>query len=157
MYFSVCSTPYPSLLFTIKLLLIFLISKAHFISLTMLEIMEKAQYYLYIFLYCPFGFSSPLRRGSQVVLLVKNPSASAGDLRDLDLIPGLGRAPGGGHGSPLWYSCLETPMVRGAWWATVRRVAKSRTRLKWLSMHARLGMTLRVETGNFYLQTCNWA
>ena len=50
--------------------------------------MEKAQYDLYMFLHCPFGFSSYLGRGSQVVLLVKNPSASAGDLRDLGLILG---------------------------------------------------------------------
>ena len=47
--------------------------------------------------------------------VVKNPSASAGDIRDLDLMPGSGRPPGGGHGSPLQYSCLENPMDRGAW------------------------------------------
>ena len=49
------------------------------------------------------------------------------------LDPGLGRFPGGGHGNPLHYSCLENPIDRGAWWATVHRVAKSRTRLKQLS------------------------
>ena len=38
--------------------------------------------------------------------------------------PGLGRSPGGGHGNPLQYSCLENPMERGAWWATVHGVAK---------------------------------
>ena len=47
-----------------------------------------------------------------------------------------GRSPGGGHGNPLQYSCLENPMDRGAWWSTVHRVAKSQTRLKRLSMHA---------------------
>ena len=47
----------------------------------------------------------------------------------LDLIPGLGTSPGGGHGNPLQYSCLENPLDRGAWWATVHGVAKSRTRL----------------------------
>ena len=52
-------------------------------------------------------------------------------------IPGLGRSPGGGHGNPLQYSCLEKPMDRGAWWATVCGVAKSWTRLKGLSMHTR--------------------
>ena len=53
-------------------------------------------------------------------------------------ISGLGRFPGGGNGSPLQYSCLENPMDRGAWQATVHRVAKSRTRLKWLSItHAK--------------------
>ena len=48
---------------------------------------------------------------------------------DLTLIPGLGRSPGGGQGIPLQYSCLENPMLRGAWWATVHGVAKSCTRL----------------------------
>ena len=54
----------------------------------------------------------------------------------MGLIPGLGRFPGGEHGNPLQYFCLENPMDRGAWWATVHRVAKSRTWLKWLSTHA---------------------
>ena len=62
-----------------------------------------------------------------VVLLVKNLPANAGDIRDVGLIPGLGRSPGEGHGNPLHYSCLENPMDRGAWWATVHRVAKSWT------------------------------
>ena len=51
-------------------------------------------------------------------------------------ILGSGRSPGGGHGDPLQYSCLENPMDREAWWTTVHRVAKSRTRLKQLSTHA---------------------
>ena len=50
---------------------------------------------------------------SQVVLVVKNPSASAGDIRDLGLVPGLGRFLGGGHDNPLQYSHLENPMDRG--------------------------------------------
>ena len=62
---------------------------------------------------------------SQVVLVVKNPSVNAGDIRDVSSIPGLGRSPGGGHGNPLRYSCLENPMDRGAWLATVHRVAES--------------------------------
>ena len=57
--------------------------------------------------------------------------------RDAGLIPGLGRSPGKGHGNPLQYSCLENPMDRGAWQATVPGVAKSQTRLKWLSSHTR--------------------
>ena len=73
---------------------------------------------------------------SQVVLEVNNPSASAGDTRDTGLTPDSGRSPGGGNGNPLQYSCLENPMDRGAWQAMVYRVAKSRTRLKQLSMHA---------------------
>ena len=50
----------------------------------------------------------------QAALVVKNPPANAGDIRDGGLIPGLGRSPGGGHGNPLQYSCLENPMDRGA-------------------------------------------
>ena len=48
-----------------------------------------------------------------------------GDTGDVGLIPGLGRSPGGGHGNPLQYSCLESPMDRGAWQTMLRRVAKS--------------------------------
>ena len=57
----------------------------------------------------------------------KESTCNAGDL---GLIPGLGRSPGGGHGNPFQYSCLENPMDRGAWWTTVHGVAKSQTRLK---------------------------
>ena len=59
----------------------------------------------------------------------KEPTCHAGDIRDAGLIPGLGRSPGKGNGNPLQYSCLENSMNRGAWWFTVHRVAKSRTRL----------------------------
>ena len=62
--------------------------------------------------------------------MVKNLPASAGDVRDAGSIPGLGRCPGGRNGNPLQYFCLENPMDRGALWATVHRVTKSRTRLK---------------------------
>ena len=60
-----------------------------------------------------------------MALVVKKLPASAGDVRDSGLIPGLGRSPGGGHGNSFQYSCLENPMERGAWWATIHRVAKS--------------------------------
>jgi len=59
---------------------------------------------------------------SQVVLVVKKLSASAGDIRHEASIPGSGRSPGGGHGNPLQYSCLENPVDRGAWRATVHGV-----------------------------------
>ena len=58
--------------------------------------------------------------------MVKNPPANAGDM---GLIPGSGRCPGGGHGNPLQYSCLENPMDRGAWRAAVHGVTKSWTQL----------------------------
>ena len=57
-------------------------------------------------------------RASQVVLVVKNLPANSGDIRDTGSIPGWGRSPGGGHGNPFQYSCLENPMDRGAWRAT---------------------------------------
>ena len=62
--------------------------------------------------------------------MVKNLTANARDMRDLGLIPGSGRVTGGGHGNPLQYSCLENPMDKGAWQATVHRVAQSQARLK---------------------------
>ena len=60
-------------------------------------------------------------------LSIKASACSAGAAGDLGLIPGLGRSPGGGHGNPLQYSCLENPMDRGTWQATVHRVTKSPT------------------------------
>ena len=59
--------------------------------------------------------------------VVKNLPANAGDARDSGLIPGLGRSPGEGNGSPLRYCCLENPMDREAWWAAVFGVTKSWT------------------------------
>ena len=64
---------------------------------------------------------------SQVALVVKNLPANAGDFRDAGSIPGSGRSPGGGHGNPFQYSCLENPMDRGTWWARVHSVTKSWT------------------------------
>ena len=56
---------------------------------------------------------------SEVALVIKNPPANAGGTRDTGSIPGSGRSPGGGLGNPQQYSCLENPMNRGAWQATV--------------------------------------
>ena len=64
---------------------------------------------------------------SQVAVVVKNPPAILGDIRDVGLIPGSGGSPGEGHGNPLQYSCLENPMDRRAWWTTVHRIIKSQT------------------------------
>ena len=69
----------------------------------------------------PLGFPSGT--------VVKNLPTSAEDARDMGLIPGSGRSPGEGNGNPLQNSCLENPMDRGAWWATVHGVAKGWTQL----------------------------
>ena len=61
---------------------------------------------------------------SQVAAVVKNAPAEAEDITDVGSTPRLGRSPGGGHGNPPQYSCLENPMDRGAWWATVHGVAE---------------------------------
>ena len=62
-----------------------------------------------------------------MALVVKDLPDNAGDIRDLGLIPGSGKFPGGGNGNPLQYSCLGNLMDRGAWWATVRGVSKGQT------------------------------
>ena len=91
---------------------------------------------------------------SLVALVVKNPFTNAGDLRDLGSIPGWGRSHGGGHGSSLQYSCLENPMDRGAWWATIYRVSKSRTRLNRLRtqhycvLQSQLRITITTQANN---------
>ena len=63
--------------------------------------------------------------------MVKNLPANAGDVRDVDLIPGWGRCPEEGYDYPLQYSCLVNPMDRGAWWATVHGITKSQTQLSY--------------------------
>ena len=67
-----------------------------------------------------------INMGFPVALMVKDPPANAGAVREAGLIPESGRTPGGGHGHPLQYSCLENPVERGASQATVHRVAQSR-------------------------------
>ena len=66
-------------------------------------------------------------KASKLALVIKKSPANAGDIRVAGSVPGLGRSPGGGHGNPLCYSCLENAMARGAWWAKVHRVSKSQT------------------------------
>ena len=79
------------------------------------------------------GNGNPLQNGLPWWSNGKESACNAGDVRDAGSIPGLGRSHGGGRGNPLQYSRLENPMDRGAWWATVRRVTESQTRLKQLS------------------------
>ena len=74
----------------------------------------------------------------QVVQVAKNPPAIAGDVRDEDSIPRLGRSPEGGHGNPLYYSCLGKPIDRGECWATVHSVPKSHIQLKRFSTRTQL-------------------
>ena len=85
-------------------------------------------------LYIPRGSPNPLMfmclGASQVVLVVKNPPANAGDIGDMGLMPGAGRSPEGEHGNPLQYPCLENPMNRGAWWALVHMIPKGWTQCK---------------------------
>ena len=73
---------------------------------------------------------------------VKNPPVNAGDARDVGLILGLGRFPGDGNGNPLQYSCLENPMDREAWRATVHRVRELDMNevMKRLSVHANISL-----------------
>ena len=104
--------------------------------------------YVHFFLFTCYRMSW----ASQVVLVVKNLSANAGDIRDVGLIPGSGRSSGEGNHNPLQYSYLENPMDRGAWWATVYRIAKSWTRLKQLNTHTLLSPKhpLRNTQDNFW-------
>ena len=83
----------------------------------------------------------------------KESTWDAEDSGDLGSIPGSRRSPGEGNDYPLQYSCLENPMGRGAWWATVLRAAKSQTRWKQLSMHA-LGWLAVVTACYFGLFSC---
>ena len=71
-----------------------------------------------------------------MALVVKNLPANAGDIRDTGSIPGSERSPGEGNGNPLQYFCLENPMDRGAWWATVNEVTHSQTQLSDLAAAA---------------------
>ena len=90
---------------------------------------------MYVCAHIPKPLFTPLRISScSGGSVVKNPSANAGDIRDVGSIPGSGRSPGGGYGNLFQYSCLENPMNRGAWRAIAHRVAKSQTRLKRLKM-----------------------
>ena len=80
-----------------------------------------------ILLFAMWMSLGPSQVDFQVVLVVKNLPANAGDACS---IPGSGRSSGGGCGNPLSYYCLENPMDRGAWWAIVRRITKTQTQLK---------------------------
>ena len=88
---------------------------------------------LFSYLYCSFKVRYLSPGASQVAPVVKNPPANVGDVRDVGSIPGWRRPHGEGNGNPLRCSCLENPMDRGAWSASVPGVAQSWTRLERLS------------------------
>ena len=81
-----------------------------------------------------------------MALVVKIPPATAGDVRDTGSIPGSGKSPGEGISNPLQFSCLENPINRGAWQATVHRVTQSWTQLQGLSTHTVKGFSIVHET-----------
>ena len=83
-----------------------------------------------------FHGNSYYRGDSQVALVIKKPPVNSGDLRDAGLIPVSGRSPGREHSNPLQYSCLENPMGRIAWQATVYRISQCWTQLKRFRMQA---------------------
>ena len=93
---------------------------------------------------------------SQVALVAKNLPFHTGDIRYPSSIPGSGRSPGEGNGNPHQYSCLENPMDRGAWWATVPRVTQSQTRLKWFSTHAHAVVRKRIRSWSQVQQWKPW-
>ena len=95
---------------------------SHFCSNLFLHIYR--QIYAYTLIY---SYIYTHTWASQVELVVKNPPANAGNVRDTGSIPGWGRSPGGEHGNLLQYSCLENPMDREAWQATVQGLTKSET------------------------------
>ena len=87
---------------------------------------------------------------SQVVLVVKNPPAKAGDSRDVGPFPGSGRSPGIEDGNPLQHSCLENSMDRGDWQATVRGVAKESDKAEQLTLSLSLSGILHI----LYIYIC---
>ena len=91
--------------------------------------------------------------------MVKNPPANAGDIRDVGSIPGLGRPPGGGHGNPLQYSCLENSMDRGAWRTMVHRVVYNWSDLVHTHTHTHTDIVIRLSCDHglfFFLIYFNW-
>ena len=86
--------------------------------------------------------------------IVKNLPANAGDLREVGSISGLGRSPGEGHGNPLQYSCLETPLDGGAWWVIVRKIAElDTTEATWSSQAKQLHKCVRHGVNIIFLKS----
>ena len=96
-----------------------------------------------IFSFPSLPINKPRGKGFPDHISGKEPSCQWGDIRDVGSIPGSRRSPGEGNGNLLQYSCLGSPMDRGAWQSTVHGVAKSQIQLKWLIMHANQGETVQ--------------
>ena len=110
------------------------LNRQDLVTYLMCGVKKKDQSVLVTQIFCKYLLSLYYKCGaSQVALVVKNPTASARNVRDPGSIPGLGRSPEGRHGNPLQYSCLENPIDGGGWWGTVHKVAKSQTRLNQFS------------------------
>ena len=103
-----------------------------------------------IFFIYAFGRQRRSMWVSQVVLVV-NLHDNAGDIEDTGSVPGWERSPGGGHVNPFQHFYLENPMDRGAWWATVHRLAKSWAWLKWLRSHTHTEVNTHIQSAMF-----NW-
>ena len=91
--------------------------------------------------------------------MVKNLPVNAGNARDMGSIPGLGRSPGVGNGNPLQYSCLENPMDRGAWWATVHSKKLDTTEQLTLSIEGNThdyDLVTQEEEIKYQRKTVNW-
>ena len=93
---------------------------------------------------------------NQFWLSDKESVCNEGDAGNGGSVPGLGRSPGGGHVNPLQYSCLENPMDREAWWATVHGVAESWTRLEQLSTHAPVCLSFHLFKGICVVSNFLW-
>ena len=116
---------------------------------SLLELCDDSECVWVSGLLCLQALVSEILGPSKVMLVVKNPPDSAGDVRAAGLISVLGRSPGGGNGNPLQYSHLENPMDRGAGWATVYRVAKSRDRTE-VTLHSPCLQTVVIKSPNSF-------
>ena len=122
-----------------------LLKRLFLFHLIVICIFVKSNLFTYMWAYLQTFCSVPLTYLPILIPMLGFPGSSVGkesscNTGDPGSIPGLGRSPGGGHGNPLQYSCLENPTNRGAWWATVHSLTKSGTQLKQLSIQARITM-----------------
>ena len=106
----------------------------HAVGFAVVVVMFSYQILLESYYSCDLWYSFICNRASQMALVVKNPPANA-EVRNAGSVHGSGGSPGGGFDYALQYSCLENPIDRGAWRATIHRVTQSQTQLKWQHEH----------------------